>query len=297
MKKTLLTLLLASVAGVAVAAGNEAAQPQLTVKPTDPVVVVGGKTILTVAQLESQLRNAVNAGAQYTPQLENTLVLEALGRTLVVNQALKEGLDKNREVAAAIAVAQENAKQTVLVQAMQADFVSKNQPTEAQLKAEYDRQVNAVKNLKEYRINNVVLKTEAEAKKLIANLKAKRTTFEKAAKTSLDTYTADKAGLVDWTASTAYLPEIRAVIEKTKKGVLVPTPIKTSAGYHVIRVDDVRPIQVVSFEDAKSNLLETMMKAKWTSYLDSLRKQSNVTYPLYEEIEKARANATTPAKK
>ena len=64
----------------------------------------------------------------------------------------------------------EQARQVVLIRALFADFQKKNPVTDADIKAEYDKFV-AANGGKEYRSRHIFVEKEAEAVKLIADLK------------------------------------------------------------------------------------------------------------------------------
>lgn len=59
--------------------------------------------------------------------------------------------------------------------------------------------------------------------------------------------------------------------------------VETDYGYHIIKVTDHRQARVLSFEDAKVNIIEELTQQKKAEfaneYIESLKKEANIVYP------------------
>ncbi|MDD1627469.1 MAG: peptidylprolyl isomerase, partial [Methylococcaceae bacterium] len=166
MKKKIISLL---VAGTALIAGCEQKATTETTTATPPiaksdaVAVVNGQYIpkSTLAELEKEI--AERGHGQTFPK--EKLIEELIQRELLVQDAIQKQLDKSAEVIAQL----DSAKKTLLTQADVQNFIKANPVTDAEVKAEYDSKV-AGENGTEYKARHILVKTEEEAKKLIAEL-------------------------------------------------------------------------------------------------------------------------------
>ncbi|WP_077315896.1 peptidylprolyl isomerase, partial [Basilea psittacipulmonis] len=256
-------------------------------KPSDSIVTINGKNVLSVADLRTMIQNVVSRGATYSPELEYSLVNGFVNNDVLYQAALKQGLDKISSNREAIAQAQEQAKQNVLITIFYNDWVQRNTPTDSELRNEYNNEVAILKKMNEYQLRNIVYADEASAKKAINLLRRKRTTFEKEALSSLDRSAAADGGLVTWRPADQYIPVIREAIEKAKAGELILHPIKTDLGWHVVRIDGIRPVSILDFNQAKPSLTAKILAKKWDAYLSSLRQAQKISFPVYEERQKA----------
>jgi peptidyl-prolyl cis-trans isomerase C len=87
----------------------------------------------------------------------------------------------------------------------------------------------------------VLVEKEEEAKAIIAKLD-KGEKFSELAKQSKDPGSKDKGGELGWSSPAAYVKPFGEALTKLKKGEYTKTPVKSDFGYHVIQLDDSRPM-------------------------------------------------------
>ena len=105
-----------------------------------PVATVNGRP-LTSAQFEFFVKTVTGKPADTLTPEQRAQVLDTLVRAEVVaQQAEKEGLDKQGDAPASVAM----ARLQILEQASMASYLKDRKPTDAELKAEYDTQVAAM---------------------------------------------------------------------------------------------------------------------------------------------------------
>ena len=61
-----------------------------------------------------------------------------------------------------------------------------------------------------------------------------------------------------------------------QKGGVTDTPVKTQFGFHVIKLDDTRPVQIPPLEQVKQQVSEQIQQRKLAEYRDSLMKKAKV---------------------
>ncbi len=158
-----------------------------------------------------------------------------------------------------------------------AKYLKDNPVTEADLKKEYDTIKAEQANRKEFKLRHILVKTEDEAKALIKAIKAKKTTFEAAAKKdSIDTGSGQNGGELGWGPTTNYVPEFAQAVESMKKGQLSTDPVQTQFGWHVIQVEDERPVAFPSFDEAKPQLEEMMRQQELSTYQKKLMADAKI---------------------
>ena len=236
----------------------------------DSVAKVNGKEI---PQTRADFVVKANAaqGQADTPELR-TRVREVLIRNELLSQeAVKKGLDKNPEFMTQL----ELNRQEALVNAYVQDFVKNNPVSEEAIKAEYDRARGQAGDM-EYKARHILVKEEAEAKAIIAQLK-KGGSFDKiAAQKSLDPGSKDKGGDLDWAPGGRYVPAFSDALKKLKKGQLTDAPVQTQFGWHVIRVDDERAMKFPPLEEVKPQILQGLQRQAIEKQITDLRGKAKV---------------------
>jgi len=234
------------------------------------LAVVNGKPIPS-SRADAIVKSVVAQGqGQDSPQLREAIKNELIGREVMMQEAVKQGYDKNAEVKQAV----ESARQTIVVNALAREYVQKHQVTEAEIKAEYDRAVKQQGD-KEYHVRHILVENEADAKAIIAKLKG-GAKFEDLAKQSKDTGTANNGGDLDWATPSSFPPEFAAGFTGLQKGQVTDNPVKTNAGYHVIKLDDVRQAKLPSLDEVKPQIQESLSQQKLAAYQAELVKKAKV---------------------
>ncbi len=120
------------------------------------------------ARVDALVAQLVQQGQQDTPQLQQAVREELINREILMQEAARRGIPTRPDVKAQLAVAQ----QTVVLRALIEDFVKNNPPTDAEIKARYDDLVKQTGGGKEYHLHHILVPDEAQAKDLIAQIKA-----------------------------------------------------------------------------------------------------------------------------
>ena len=234
------------------------------------IAIVNGKAVPS-SRLDAMLRQMERAGRpappDAVPQLKDRLVLFEI----ISQEGQKRGLDASDEFKAQV----ELVRQNLLVNDVMAEFQKNNTPSEADMKAEYDK-FAAANAGKEYKARHILVEKEDEAKKIIAQLKKGGKFDAIAQKSSKDTGSGTKGGELDWAAPGSYVKEFADALVALGKGKTSDTPVKSQFGYHVIRLDDVREAQLPKFEDVKPQILQQLTQQKTNSYIEELRAKARI---------------------
>lgn len=241
--------------------------------PAGTVATVNGKPI-SQAKLDLLVRERVGQGQQDSPELRSFLVQELINREVVMQEALRRNLDKNAEVALQL----DMVRQGVLVAAFLQDYLRKNQPTDATLKDEYEK-IKAQQGDREYRARHILVKTEDEAKEVLGQL-SKGGKFEQiASERSLDTGSKGSGGELNWAPATAYVKPFADALSRLKKGEITRSPVQTQFGWHVIQLQEDRPLKMPPFDEAKQRLVQLMSQQALQKAVAELRSKAKIVQP------------------
>lgn len=257
---------------VALVAGALLTLPAFAAEKAAPkagAVTVNGVTI-PQSTFDAFYAEQKSQGMQDSPQLRNAVREELIRRELLLQEAKKSGLDKNQAVASQM----EMARQAVLIRAFIQDYVRKNPISDAQLKAEYDLMKSKMGGT-EYKARHILVESEEQAKTIIDNLK-KGAKFEELAKQSKDPGSKDNGGELGWAAAGSYVPPFAEALTKLPKGKYSEAPVKTDFGWHVIQMDDTRPLEAPAFEAIKPQLAQRANQQLVEKMIEGLRAKAKV---------------------
>jgi peptidyl-prolyl cis-trans isomerase C len=286
MKKKIIPLLIAGTALIAACDQKTDTSSAPAVAKTDAIAVVNGQYIskATLEQLEKEI--AERGHGQTFPK--EKLIEELIQRELLVQDAMQKQLDKSPEVMAQL----DSVKKTLLTQADVQNFIKANPVTDAEIKAEYDSKV-AGENGTEYKARHILVKTEAEAKKLITELDKGADFAKLANKHSLDAKESQNGGDLGWFVAGQMVAPFSEAVVKLEKGKYTKTPVQTQFGWHVILREDSRAQTPPPLESVKEQLMPYLQRKKVQNMVETLRKQAKVEIlvPLTDEPPKAPAGA------
>jgi peptidyl-prolyl cis-trans isomerase C len=288
MKRTLPLFL---IAGSALLAGcdqkNTSAPAAPAVNKADAIAVVNGQYIPKTALEELEKEIAQRSHGQTFPK--EKLVDELIQRELLIQDATAKKLDQAPEFISRLA----DARKALLSQSELQKFIADHPVTDAEIKAEYDSKVGAEKGV-EYKARHILVKTEAEAKKLIAELDKGGDFSKLANKSSLDGKEAQTGGDLGWFLAAQMVAPFSDAVAALEDGKYTKTPVQTQFGFHVILREGSRPQTPPPLDAVKEQLTPYLQRQKIETMLKELRSTAKVEVliPLTEDKPKAEEPAT-----
>ena len=254
------------------------------------VATVNGKPV-PMSRVDALIKTATHGQQQDVPaEVKSQAKDQVVLREIFAQEAEKQGIPASADYKAQLDL----VRQTVLINTLFQNFIKSHPVTDAEAKTEYD-QIKAEQTGLEYHARHILVDSEDEAKKLIAQIKAGSKFEDIAKKSSKDTGSAENGGDLDWAKASTYVPEFSAALQKLKPGEMTDTPVKTQFGYHIIKLEDVRAAQFPNFDDVKDKIKENMKGEKVREYQEKLRKAAKTDYKFADETP-ARAPAGAPAR-
>jgi peptidyl-prolyl cis-trans isomerase C len=259
------------------------------------VAVVNGKPVpqSRLDELSAQIKQqSERAGRPVPPDLDKQLKEEVIAREVFMQEAEKRGLQASPEYVAKM----EMARQSVLIGELFADYLKNNPVTDEEAKAEYDRVIGSQKTpegAKEYKARHILIssdpnakdkdKADAEAKAkaeaIIGQLKKGAKFADIAKKQSKDPGSGAQGGDLGWANPSGYVPEFAQALQKLNKGQTTDEPVKTTFGWHIIHLDDIRdakPPELPKFDDVKRQVVQQLERQKLEKFQEELRAKAKV---------------------
>jgi peptidyl-prolyl cis-trans isomerase C len=218
------------------------------------------------------VKQGLASGQPDSPELRKGIIDKLAMQTLIAEEAVKKGLDKSAEVLDQIDL----TRQSILANAYVQDLLKNSAASEEALKAEYEK-IKATISGTEYKARHILVEKEGEAKEIIAKLKKDPASFAKLAMDkSKDTGSKASGGELGWFDLSRMVPEFGAAVSKLDKGAITQEPVKTQYGYHVIQVEDSKPIEAPPFEEVKPQLAQHLQQQSVKKQMDDLKAKAKI---------------------
>jgi peptidyl-prolyl cis-trans isomerase C len=232
---------------------------------------VNGKAI-SKSRVDMIVEQGARSGRPDTPETRKAIIDQLALQTVVADEAVKKGLDKSPAVAEQI----DAVRQSILANAYVQDFIKSNPVSDESLKAEYERIKGTITGT-EYKARHILVEKEAEARDIIARLKKDPGSFAKlAAEKSKDPGSKANGGDLGWFDPRGMVPEFGAAVSKLEKGKITDTPVKTQFGYHVIQLEDSKPVEAPPFDAVKPELAQQLGQQNLKKQLDDLKAKAKI---------------------
>ena len=252
--------------------GQQAAAPAAPEKPAAaPVATVDGSPISRVEYdiyLKSLLQGRPTT--ELTTEQRNQVLDEMVSMQVLATQAIKDGMDKDPDVAARISV----LRMRVLADSESQNYLKGKEPTEAELKAEYDTDIAAMDKT-EYHARHILVATKELAEQVIKKIKG-GAKFEDVAKAESSDGSKTNGGDLGWFTLARMAKPFADAVKALKKGEMTSTPVQTQYGWHVIRLDDTREVAPPPFDQVKQQVSNGVIQKKLQTYADGLKKTAKI---------------------
>jgi len=147
--------------------------------------------------------------------------------------------------------------------------------TDDEVKARYEKEIAALPKQEEVRARHILVKTEDEAKAIIAELDKGKDFVELAKEKSTDPNKSEGGDLGYFTKG-RMVPEFEQAAFAMEKGTYSKTPVKTQFGFHVIKVEDKRDAPPPAYEDVAQQVRQLVMRDKYLELIAKAKADQKV---------------------
>ncbi len=271
-----LTLLCAAALVLVIAGCQKTGTAPASADSTDAVAVVNGEPISAqVFDLYLQRRSG-NGAVEVSPQQQAELLNQITNIELLAQAAAKAGLADKSETQAKLAIQRAQLLANLAIE----QYLADHPVTEELLKAEYDKRVAQMPG-QEYKARHILVKTQDEARAIIKQLD-EGADFTKLAAKSIEPGAAERGGDLGWFTPDQMVGPFGDAVVALEKGQYSKEPVQTQFGWHVIRLDDTRPLTPPTLDDLKPQLESTLQQQAIADYVTQLREAGTVELKLPE---------------
>ena len=199
-------------------------------------------------------------------------------RDLLMREAVRRGIDRRPDVQEKLA----QARRSIVLESLLREVTEKAAVNETVLRKFYNDNVAAFKVGERVRVKHILFKDKAKADAVAAKVKAGES-FEALMKSAnAEGGTSADLGFIE---KGSFVKEFEAVAFAAAPGSVVG-PVKTTYGYHVIRVEEKRAAGVRSFDEVKGQLAgemkEKVQREAFEQLVLRLKKEGNVKLMIKE---------------
>lgn len=231
----------------------EAAPAAVPVK--NPVVAKVGPAEIHLSDVSAAMRGLPAQLQQVPPNVLYPMVLNRLIEAKAVTlMARKQGVDKEPDV--------QRKMQAAADEALQGAFLQKEigpKITDQALRAIYDKDYANKPGAEEVHARHILVASEDQAKKIIAQLKAGADFAKLAAANSTDPGSKQNGGDLGYFKKGDMVPAFADAAFKLKDGEISPTPVHTEFGWHVIQVLGHRRAPPQTFDQVKGEIRQKVI--------------------------------------
>ena len=233
---------------------------------------------ITTGDYERELKNLpeyLKAMAE-TPQGRKEMLDTMIIRELILQQASKDGLDKGAEIEEKL---QDLKKRLIVESFLKKKVEAESKVSDEDMKKFYEQNKDKFKSGEQMKASHILVKTEKEAKDIVAQIKSGGNFEELAKKNSVDSSSA-KGGDLGWFAKGSMVPVFEKAALALKEGQ-VSGVVKSDFGFHIIKLTGKRPAGIRPFEEVKEQIKGAIMPTKqqevFQKIKDELKKTAKIS--------------------
>jgi peptidyl-prolyl cis-trans isomerase C len=239
---------------------------------TPPSVATVNGTAITRPEYDLFVKDLLQGKQQeLTADQKGQVLDDLINMQLLSDQAVKDGLENDPDTVAQLHL----LHLKVMADAESQKFIKSFQPTDTDLKAEYETAVAAMDKT-EYKARHILVASKEEGQQVIKKLKG-GAKFEDLAKAqSTDTGSKNNGGDLGWFTTSRMVKPFADAVVSLKKGEISPEPVQTQFGWHVIQLEDIRDKAPPPFDQVKQQLTNQLIRKKLQAYVADLKKNAKI---------------------
>ena len=248
-----------------------AAGPSVAQSATDGgrIATVNGKEIPKL-RADILIRQRAAQGQPDSMQMRSAVREELINRELLSAEAERRNVGRNGEIQQQL----ELARQQILIGGLFSELAKTTQVSDTDIRAEYEK-VRTQLGATEYKTRHILVETEAEARDILQKLRS-GAKFEDLAKGSKDPGSRENGGDLGWTTPATFVKPFAEAMVALKRGETSTAPVQSQFGFHVIRLEDTRPIAHPPLEQIRPQLQQRVQQQFLEKLVAELRSKSKL---------------------
>ncbi|MFA7402603.1 MAG: peptidylprolyl isomerase [Pelobacteraceae bacterium] len=229
---------------------------------------------ITTGDFDRELKNLpeyLKAMAD-TPQGRKEMLDTMIIRELILQQASKDGLDKGAEIEEKL---QDLKKRLIVESFLKKKVEVESKVSDEDMKKFYEQNKDKFKSGEQVKASHILVKSEKEAKEILAQLKSGGNFEELAKKNSVDSSSA-KGGDLGWFGKGSMVPAFEKAALALKEGQISDV-VKSDFGFHIIKLTGKRPAGIRPFEEVKEQIKGAIMPTKQQEVFQKIKEELKKT--------------------
>lgn len=206
-----------------------------------------------------------------TGMQRNALIEEIINRELIYQNAVELGVDKTPAIKAEIEYQRTNIIAGVMLNRSSDRFAV----DDAEMKKEYESRLSELSGT-EYKARHILVESEHEATAIIGKLN-NGGDFAELAKEYSTGPSGEKGGDLGWFRAEQMMPQFAEAVRNMTVNSYTKTPVKTDFGWHIIALEEKRPVAPPPFESIKEQIRVGMQNRLMENYIADLRKAAKIS--------------------
>ncbi len=253
------------------------------------LVSVNGKPI-TQEEVDQELMQATQGRFNQVPAdrqaaFRQQVLQQLIGKELIYDDAKKSGITKSAEYKREYKKLEARMKKELAIQVWQKKLLDSIKISNKELKDYYKKNIDEFREKESVHARHILVKTKAEAEKIIAQLKSLsgdklKAKFIELAKKDSTGPSGKNGGDLGYFSKGQMVPAFNDKVFSMKKGTITTEPVKTQFGYHVIYLEDKKPSMTRSFDEVKAFIEQRLkmekFKAVMKKKMDELQKKATI---------------------
>lgn len=198
-------------------------------------------------------------------------------KRLLLREAKKEGIEKEKEFQERLS---ELREQLLIEMLLKKKITTDFRIDDAELKKYYEAHKEEFKRPPEINTRHILLKTEEEARQIQEKLMKGEDFVELAKKYSIDPAAKVTGGELGYHPRGSLVPEYEEEAFKLKKVGQISGIVKSRFGYHLIRLEGIKPPSYAQFDEVKELIRQRMIQEKQgeilQKYIEDLKKNAKI---------------------
>jgi parvulin-like peptidyl-prolyl isomerase len=240
------------------------------------LVTVNG-TAITQQEVDSELMNATQGRFNQVPadkqaQFRQQVLQQLIGKELIFADAKKTGVLNSKEYKEEYKKLELRMKKELAIQVWQKKQLDSVKVSDKELKEYYNANKEEFNEKESVHARHILVKDEAEAKAIIAELKplsgAKlKAKFEALAKEKSTGPSGPKGGDLGFFTQGQMVPAFNDKVFNMKVGSITMTPVKTQFGFHVIYLEEKKAAATRALKEVKPFIEQRLKMEKFKSVM------------------------------
>jgi len=257
---------------IAAALATAIAMPLSAGAADDPVVATVNGDKITKSQIEAAYQRLPQQYQQVPmDQLFPALVDSVIDTKLAAADARAKKLHEEADFRMQMKRIEDQLLQRVVLEKEMTRDVS-----DADMKARYDKMVAGLSDKEEVHARHILLKTEKDASEVIKELD-KGGDFAELAKKKSTGPSGPNGGDLGFFGKGQMVPEFETAAFAMKTGEHSKQPVKTQFGFHVIKVESRRKVEVPTMDSVAQQLRSEISQERGADYVEGLRKNAKIS--------------------